>query len=182
MNIFGTYAGTVSSSTIGTPTDATIATVTMAIKESGASGEDSTVTLITAHAPVLRCRVNESVDYSIGKALSSDFIVTSFGDLPVELSISGMTIMEVSCGSTSATNPDKGNDNANKTKTLKLSELWNKYSFSSNPDVRFSIGISTNSGSFAYKCILLKATLDADEHTIPINGTNYQFVFYGVRL
>ena len=79
------------------PNEASIATAQLLLTD------DEKAAIIIASAPMLGIRIEERSDCNITKSLAGDFLISSFGDSPVKISIDGMNIIRQVCSNKSAT-------------------------------------------------------------------------------
>lgn len=97
--------------------------------------------LITT-APANRISIDESVDFSLNKALSGDFLVSSFGYKPVMITINGLDIYQDTC--TSASNKET------------VQSFYDKWNVHANKNARIIVGMATSGSSGrSYSCVLV---------------------------
>lgn len=136
---------------------------------SGGAGGDALGAVVAASAPVTGVTVTQKVDYAITKALSKDFLVSTFGDSPVSITISGIELLNLECTTTN--------------KYSSIVDFYDKNKLSTNIMTRLNVGISVGADAVSYTCVLLGLTLQADTRNDMGNSTSsYVLDMLGVKL
>lgn len=126
--------------------------------------------VITATAPVTGVRVMQRVDFSITKSLSRDFLISAFGDQPVQIVISGMSIYAASC-------PDDG-DSSNA-----IPKFYRQNRISTDLDKRVQVGIAgLGSSSQAFNCAVVGLDLESNSENAQSGTNTYTLTLVGVEL
>lgn len=104
-------------------------------------GEKLRDVLITT-APANRISIDESVDFSLHKALSGNFLVSSFGYKPVTITINGLDIYQDTCGTYTGKET--------------VQSFYDKWNVHANKNARIIVGMATAGGSGrSYSCVLV---------------------------
>ena len=123
--------------------------------------------------PVAGLSVDQGVDHTIAKTLGDDFLVSEFGNTPVQVSLNGVNFFGPVCG-----DDDWGTQNK------QALDFYEKYKLSSNPDIRLALSITegrTHAGQFT--CVLTKMRVvgPAVEKSGTIPLYTYNLTLIGVR-
>lgn len=160
--------GSTSTSTVATPKDGYVAFITIY------DTEGDKVWL--ARAPITGVNIKQLADYSVTKALDNDFLVTTFGDTPVQIDLTGMNIYNMNgCNIVDSA--------ASKAQIL---SYYKKKKISSNLKIRFDISIATGSGgpSSTFRCVLVALNVKNDASSGAMDTGNrlysYAMTFIGV--
>lgn len=110
-----------------------------------ALGNDKTA--LYAHMPITGVNISQGVDMSIAKTLNADFLVSEFGDVPVQITLSGVNFYGfIGCNKRGITQHQQ------------IMDFYEKNKLSANSGNRIDISItpavSPNSGAF--RCVLCK--------------------------
>ena len=131
-------------------------------------------TALYAHMPITGVNIVQGVDMSIAKTLNMDFVVSEFGDVPVQITLSGVNFYgNVTC---------RGIGNTQSKQVLDFYEA-NKLSTDINNRIDLSITPAASPSSGAFRCILVKM-----KSTTPLRGGQgvvpaytYELSLIGVR-
>lgn len=93
---------------------------------------------LTGRAPATDIQINTSADYSINKTLKGDFLVSSFGLRPVDISIDGFDIYTAQGCSELSTKE-------------RVQVFWSTYNVHADKDARVTVSIN----NLVYRCVLL---------------------------
>lgn len=157
VKIFNSGMGTVSKTSLGQRT----AFITFT---------DNLKKVITATAPVTGVRVMQRVDFSVTKSLSKDFLISAFGDQPVQIVISGLSIYAASC-------PDD-NDPTNA-----IPKFYRENRISTDLNKRVQIGIAgLGSSNQAFNCAVVGLDLEANSENAQSGTNTYTLTLVGVEL
>ena len=124
--------------------------------------------------PVAGLAVDQGVDHTVAKTLGDDFLVSEFGNTPVQISLNGVNFFGPVCDNTD----DWGKQNQ------QALDFYEKYKLSSNPDIRLALSITegrTQAGQFT--CVLTKMRVvgPAVEKSGTIPLYTYNLTLIGVR-
>ena len=124
-------------------------------------------TVHLAMAPVTGVEIQQLTDYSVTKSLDTDFLVATFGDNPVQITLRGVNFFNVSgCG-----------------EQQYISDFYDSNKLSTNKNARFDVAIASNkTNTVAFRCVLVGMTMSHDTtvHAGQIMY-NYTLSFIGVR-
>jgi hypothetical protein len=123
--------------------------------------------------PVSGLTVDQGVDHAISKTLNKDFLITEFGDKPVQIVMNGVNFFGPACaGSDWGTNDKQALD------------FYETYKLSSDKDQRLHLSITgskTKNGSFS--CVLVNMKVNGPaldrQGTVPLYS--YNMTLIGVR-
>lgn len=160
--------GSTSTAAIATPKDGYVAFITIY------DTEGDKVWL--ARAPITGVNIKQLADYSVTKALDNDFLVTTFGDTPVQIDLTGLNIYNMNgCAITDS-----------KESRAQVLAYYKKKKISSNLKIRFDISIATGSGgpSATFRCVLVSLNVKNDASSGAMDTGNrlysYAMTFIGV--
>ena len=107
--------------------------------------QSSTTDKLYAYMPVTGVLVNQSVDMSISKTLNSDFLVSEFGDHPVQITLTGIDFFGATCDS-------------EQKKHQQILDFYQKWKLSTNINNRIDVSITQAASPVngAFRCILMK--------------------------
>lgn len=106
-----------------------------------ADGGEKLRNILITTAPANRISIDESVDFSLNKALSGDFLVSSFGYKPVMITINGLDIYQDNCTSGSKET---------------VQSFYDKWNVHANKNARIVVGMATaGSSGRSYSCVLV---------------------------
>lgn len=122
-------------------------------------------TIIQATAPLTGVSIKMATDTSITKALNKDFLISAFGDQPVDITISGMQITYIpkDC---------KQSDN----QSVMTFYHTNKVSVNATNRIDVSITAGGNTAK-VFTCALLNLDIEADT-----KGSEYGYCLYKVKM
>jgi len=128
--------------------------------------------IMYGNMPASGLTVDQGVDHSITKTLSKDFLISEWGDVPVQITMNGVSFYGTACG----TDWGKANEQA--------LDFYENYKLSAHPEKRLHLTITegkSNSNSFI--CVLTKMravgpALDK-QGTVPLYSYNMSLI--GVR-
>lgn len=123
-----------------------------------------------AMAPVTGVDIQQMTDYSITKSLDKDFLIATFGDTPVQITLRGVNFFNLG---------DCYKGNAYRY----ISDFYDDNKLSSNKNIRFDVAIaSSKSNAVAFRCVLVGLSLanDTTTHAGQIMAS-YTLSFIGVR-
>lgn len=125
--------------------------------ETGQSYTDKTTTpgqgkqtekeALYGNLPVSGLTIDQAVDHSIAKTLNKDFVISEFGDTPVQIGLNGVSFYGDCDGGTDGWGNDKE----------QILDFYEKNKLSANPKARLKLSITpgkTESGTFV--CVLTK--------------------------
>jgi len=141
-------------------------------RATGSSGNKKNASALFAHMPITGIVINQGVDMSISKTLNSDFLVSEFGDHPVQITLAGIDFYGTCEGS-------------NQEQHKQIMDFYEQNKLSANINNRIDISItpasSPNSGAF--RCILMKmrTTAPAMEGQGLTPAYRYEMNLIGVR-
>ena len=109
-----------------------------------------------ARAPITGVRIKSEVDYSVTQALEGDFLLASFGNRPVDITLDGLYIYDtVGCDESFLTRTIKA------TWHITLPELYAKTRVSEHPEQRIQVDIA-NKGVYICAVVGLEMWTDAN--------------------
>ena len=123
--------------------------------------------------PVAGLSVDQGVDHTIAKTLGDEFLVSEFGNRPVQVSLNGVNFFGPVCG-----DDDWGTQNK------QALDFYEKYKLSSNPDIRLALSITegrTQAGQFTCVLTKLRVVGPAVEKSGTIPLYTYNLTLIGVR-
>ena len=138
------------------------------------TGIGNSSSALYAHMPITNIKISQGVDMSIAKTLNMDFVITEFGDVPVQIVLSGVNFYgDVTC---------RG---IGKVQDKQVMDFYEANKLSTNVNNRIDISItpaaSPNSGTF--RCALVKMTnttpVKAGQGVVP--AYTYEMSMIGVR-
>ena len=141
-------------------------------RATGSSGNSKNTSALFANMPITGVVINQGVDMSISKTLNSDFLVSEFGDHPVQITLAGIDFYGTCEG---------GRQEQHK----QIMDFYEQNKLSTNINNRIDISItpasSPNSGAF--RCILMKlrTTAPAMEGQGLTPAYRYEMNLIGVR-
>lgn len=96
------------------------------------------------YAPIAGIQISQSTDYNVSKALSGDYLITTFLDKAVNINITGIYSFTQLC-----------QDSTSNTKQS-IMTFYDKYKVSNDPTSRLHIQLKDS--NTIYKCVLLSAS------------------------
>lgn len=131
-------------------------------------------TALYAHMPLTGVNIVQGVDMSIAKTLNMDFVVSEFGDIPVQITLSGVDFYgNVTC---------RGIGNTQSKQVMDFYEA-NKLSSGINNRIDISITPAASPSSGAFRCILIKmkstTPIRSGQSIVP--AYTYELSLIGVR-
>lgn len=127
---------------------------------------DSTLsTIIQATAPLTGVSIKMATDTSITKALNKDFLISAFGDQPVDITISGMQITYIPTGCTQSADQS----------VMKFYHE-NKVSVDATKRIKVSITAGGTSAK-VFVCALMNLDIEADTR-----GAEHGYCLYRVKM
>lgn len=128
--------------------------------------------VLQGRAPSTGIVIEQKVDCSISKSLKKDFIVDTFGDSPVQITLEGLTILNAACLGNGAGNG------------LTMEEFYEKYKLSANLSSRVVLGLSDggkngNSGKM-FTCVLLGLQSSSTQNEARSGTIRYRLTLVGV--
>lgn len=120
--------------------------------------------------PVAGLSIDQAVDFSISKTLNKDFVISEFGDTPVQITMNGVNIY---AGCSNIVEFGK-----------QVLDFYEKNKLSTDPNIRLFLtitGNSTDKGSFT--CVLTKMRVigPAMEKSGSVPVYSYNMTLIGVR-
>lgn len=112
-----------------------------------ATGKQTETEALYGNLPVSGLTIDQAVDHSIAKTLNKDFVISEFGDTPVQIVMNGVSFYGECTGSTDGW----GNNNE------QIMDFYEKNKLSKDPKARLKLSITpgkTESGTFT--CVLIK--------------------------
>jgi hypothetical protein len=133
--------------------------------------DDKKANVVLATAPILGLSVEERADCSITKALNGDFVIASFGDTPVKLTISGVSILYTIC-----------QDRDNKaTKGSSVASFFKSNKISTDATKRIKVAIASSpTDTTTYTCALIGYDTSFNEEYNEYNASRYTLHLIGV--
>lgn len=137
-----------------------------------ASGNDGSA--LYAHMPTTGVKIAQGVDMSIAKTLNLDFVISEFGDVPVQIVLSGINFYgDVTC------------QGLGKVQHKQIMDFYEANKLSTNVNNRIDISItpaaSPNSGSFRCALIKMVTATPAREGQGLVPAYTYEMNLIGVR-
>lgn len=119
-------------------------------------------------APLTGVQMVQGVDYNILKALGQDFCISSFGDKPVTITLSGLSVYGTACGTS-----------RNKQSIM---EFYDKHKISKSSGSRVQIGVATGMGAaLSFKCVILALHVETTAEQAITGMYSYKMTLVGVR-
>jgi hypothetical protein len=102
--------------------------------------------IILGYAPITGVDIKQLTDYSVTKSLFGDFLVSTFGDTPVMITLRGLNFFNINgCLLT-----------GQKESKTQIMDFYKENRVSSAPSKRFDISIATSSTSTsAFRCVIV---------------------------
>ena len=135
-------------------------------------GDINKNTALYGSMPVSGLSVDQGVDHTISKTLGNDFLVSEFGDIPVQIGMSGVNFFG------SCIDLDWGMQNN------QALDFYEKYKLSAAPDARLELsltGSKTQSGIFTCVLTKMRAVGPAVEKAGSVPLYTYNLTLIGVR-
>lgn len=128
-------------------------------------------TVLNGRAPATGITIDQAVDYSISKSLKQDFIVDTFGDSPVKITLEGIEFLTSTCG-----------ENQDETIQQTIETFYDNNKLSADRTKRVLLGLSTNPerGS-AFTCVLTGMRSVIDREGADKMYVKYSLTLIGVR-
>ena len=147
---------------------ATTAFITMSSVDTNNSNTASAKagkTIMMAYAPITGVNVKQSVDFSLTKGLNKDYLVYTFGDSVVTITLSGINFYKIT----------KCQEQYFGKNTYKsVMEFYKNNKLSTNLRKRVDIAISDPSGTSTFRCALIGLTVSNDSSN-DISGSAYAY-------
>ena len=157
-------------------------------KEKEKEGSD----VILAMAPMTEIEIRQLTDYSITKSLENDFIVATFGDTPVSITIRGINFFGLECKLGQEVHwfdyllfraGDKKKENQ------QILDFYNRNKLSANPSARFDVAIASSEpdgdqDTATYRCVVVGLDIinnAAREGATSNIAYNYMLTMIGVK-
>ena len=124
--------------------------------------------------PVSGLTVDQAVDHTISKTLNRDFVISEFGDTPVQIVMNGVSFY----GDCEGAADGWGNTNE------QIMDFYEKNKLSKDPSARFTLSITpgqTECGTFTCVLIKMKAIGPAMERQGTVPVYSYNITLIGVR-
>ena len=137
------------------------------------SGKTSTASqALYGNLPVTGLTIDQGVDHTVAKTLNKDFVISEFGDTPVQIVMNGVSFYGDCQGG------DWGESNK------QIMDFYEKNKLSKDPKARFMLSITpgkTECGTFTCVLIRMKAIGPAmdKQGTVPMYSYNISLI--GVR-
>ena len=132
---------------------------------------------LLAKAPVKGVDIRQLTDFSVTKSLDYDFLVTTFGDTPTQIEISGLSFFNLNgC----PLNPQSSKDHD------QVMNFYDKNKISSNLSARFDVAVAPVSGTktSVFRCVIVGLRVtnsSADSGQAGNVSYNYTLSLVGVR-
>ena len=122
--------------------------------------------ILMAKAPATDISITDAVDMSINKALSSDFLIATFGKSPITIRITGMILDARNCS---------GSGN--------IPAFFKKYNVHKNKTARVTVCVCVAGASTTYKCVLTSMMLvkNIQRYDCPV-ASDYVLNLIGVEI
>lgn len=124
-----------------------------------------------ASMPVSGLSIDQAVDMNITKTLNKDFMVSEFGDTPVQISMNGVNFYGDTCGI-------YGKENE------QVLDFYEKYKLSNNPKARLCLSMTdekTSNGNFICVLIKMRTIGPASDKNGTVPLYSYNLTLIGVR-
>ena len=161
--------GGISQSIIKSTDNIAFITITVNSTGSGKTGTGMSKVQL-AMAPVTGVEIQQMSDYSVTKSLDQDFLISTFGDTPVQITLRGVNFFNLG--------------DCYQGKAYKyISDFYDDNKVSSNKNIRFDVAIaSAKTKAVAFRCVLVGLNMVNDTNT-PAGQImyNYTLSFIGVR-
>ena len=125
--------------------------------------------VLMATAPATGINISHAVDYSITKALDSNFLVSSFGFAPVSIVINGLSAYSSWCGNSTASGDST------------ITGFFYKYNVADNYKYRIRAAIKRGSSKEEFYCVMLSLSLMASSDRTP-GAEQYTLTLIGARI
>ena len=129
-------------------------------------------TVLFGSMPVSGLSVDQGVDHTLSKTLGNDFLVSEFGDVPVQIGLNGVNFFGKAC------KDDWGKQNE------QALDFYEKYKLSSAPGIRLGLSLTqgrTQAGLFTCVLTKMRAVGPAIEKAGSIPLYTYNLTLIGVR-
>lgn len=141
---------------------------------SNVTGRGNNGTALYAHMPITGVHIAQGVDMSIAKTLNADFVVSEFGDVPVQITLAGVNFYgDITCG---------GIGSLQHKQVMDFYEA-NKLSTNVNNRIDLSITPAASPNSGTFRCVLCKmrtsTPIKDGQGTVP--AYTYELSLIGVR-
>ena len=145
------------------------------------SSSDMTDTALFAYMPVTGMTIDQGVDASITKTLNDDFLVTAFGDVPVQIVLNGINFFDLE------NDCIMKNEDINKLRQKQIMAFYERWKLSANIRNRLDISIvpankGVDSGN-TFVCALIKMRASAPiiDKSGSVPAYRYNMTLIGVR-
>jgi hypothetical protein len=133
----------------------------------------ATNSILFGSMPVSGLSVDQGVDHSISKTLNKDFLITEFGDKPVQITMNGVNFFGPECSGDDWGTSDK-----------QALDFYEMYKLSSDPQQRLHLSITdakTKNGSFSCVLVNMKTIGPAMDRQGTVPLYSYNMILIGVR-
>lgn len=134
--------------------------------------DSSSSTILIATAPMLGITIEERADCNVTKALDGNFLITSFGDSPVKINITGMNILKKIC------------NNTDESTYTSMSAFFDKNKVSADVHKRIKLIIATSySETKSYVCAIIgyDTVFREDDNEFGINTYSLHLIGVAVK-
>lgn len=159
---------------IDDPFGNTVASSFKAVAGFNMIGRGNGSSALYANMPITGVNITQGVDMSIAKTLNADFVVSEFGDSPVQISLSGINFYgNISCNGIGLLQNKQVMDfyEANKLST----DIGNRLDISITP------AASPRSGTFRCILVKMKSTTPISQQQAVTPAYSYEMSLIGVR-
>jgi hypothetical protein len=127
--------------------------------------------LLVGSAPITGVDIKQLTDYSVTKSLNKDFLVATFGDTPIQITLHGLNFFNMNgC----ALNMGDEADNR------QILDFYKENRLSTDPSKRFDVAIASDeSATVSFRCVIVGLTTQNQSAS---DGTNNRVYDYSMSL